>query len=209
MLFVITWFLRNPHTRYPMPHPLQDRYEVSFVSFKHWFLFYISQSQYNMQYYAGIILCMCPANERQCYIVTLSLIGWAHTQNDHWLCHIGLWYSGTHLCWLIWSQYIFISSSWLLPGMQECVYRNDNLPYPSHSKCMPKFIIVLYMQSKVNICLLPMRLWTTAKWRLYKYVDTWSYCSCTFGRHWFFLTVPADVKICRYNEYTRLDKFSS
>ena len=25
---------------------------------------------------------MCPANERQCYNVTSSLIGWAHTQND-------------------------------------------------------------------------------------------------------------------------------
>ena len=31
---------------------------------------------------AGIILCMCPANERRRYIVTSSLIGWAHTQND-------------------------------------------------------------------------------------------------------------------------------
>ena len=31
---------------------------------------------------AGIILCMSPANERWCYIVMLSLIGWAHTQND-------------------------------------------------------------------------------------------------------------------------------
>ena len=30
----------------------------------------------------GIILCMCPANERRRYIVTSSLIGWAHTQND-------------------------------------------------------------------------------------------------------------------------------
>ena len=30
---------------------------------------------------AGIILCMRPATDRQCYNVTLSLIGWAHTQN--------------------------------------------------------------------------------------------------------------------------------
>ena len=29
-----------------------------------------------------IILCMRPANERWRYIVTLSLIGWVHTQND-------------------------------------------------------------------------------------------------------------------------------
>ena len=28
----------------------------------------------------GIIWCMCPANERSCYIVTPSLIGWTHTQ---------------------------------------------------------------------------------------------------------------------------------
>ena len=30
----------------------------------------------------GIILCMRPVNERWCYSVTPSLIGWAHTQND-------------------------------------------------------------------------------------------------------------------------------
>ena len=41
---------------------------------------------------AGIILCMRPANERRCYIVMSSLIGWAHTQNDPWKrlsCHAG------------------------------------------------------------------------------------------------------------------------
>ena len=31
---------------------------------------------------AGMVLCMCPANERWRYIVTSSLIGWAHTRND-------------------------------------------------------------------------------------------------------------------------------
>ena len=35
-------------------------------------------------YCTGIILCMCP-DERWCYIVTSSLIGCTHTQNDHWL----------------------------------------------------------------------------------------------------------------------------
>ena len=34
---------------------------------------------------SGIILCMCPANERRRYIVTSSPIGWAHTQNDPWI----------------------------------------------------------------------------------------------------------------------------
>ena len=37
------------------------------------------------QQWAGFILCMRPANERRRYIVTSSLIGWAHTQNDPWV----------------------------------------------------------------------------------------------------------------------------
>ena len=32
--------------------------------------------------HAGIILGMGSANERWCYMVTSSLIGWAHIQND-------------------------------------------------------------------------------------------------------------------------------
>ena len=35
--------------------------------------------------YSRIILCMRSANERWRYIVTSSLIGWAHAQNDPWL----------------------------------------------------------------------------------------------------------------------------
>ena len=35
---------------------------------------------------SGIILCMHSANERWLYIVTSSLIGWAHTQNEHAEC---------------------------------------------------------------------------------------------------------------------------
>ena len=31
---------------------------------------------------AGTILCVLPANERQCYNVTSSFIGWAHAQKD-------------------------------------------------------------------------------------------------------------------------------
>ena len=37
-----------------------------------------------MKGYTEIILCMHPANERRRYIVTSSLIGWAHTQ--HYPC---------------------------------------------------------------------------------------------------------------------------
>ena len=41
---------------------------------------------------AGIISCMRPTNERRRYIVTSSLIGWAHTQNDP--CQV-------MACWLL------------------------------------------------------------------------------------------------------------
>ena len=34
--------------------------------------------------YTGIILCICPANERR-YIVMSLLVGWVHTQNDPWV----------------------------------------------------------------------------------------------------------------------------
>ena len=38
---------------------------------------------------ARIIFCMCPANGRRRYIVTSSLIGWAHTEYD--LCYSYEW----------------------------------------------------------------------------------------------------------------------
>ena len=51
-----------------------------------------------------IILRMCPANERQHYIVMLSLIGWAHTQNDPCICTCNTTY-----CYVMWYWYM---SSW-------------------------------------------------------------------------------------------------
>ena len=42
---------------------------------------------------------MNPATERQRYIVTSSLIGWAHAQNDPW--HILLPIAGSPSCFLI------------------------------------------------------------------------------------------------------------
>ena len=57
----------------------------------------------------GIILCMCPANERRRYNVTSSLIGWAHTQNDPWMPLTHLWHSrnGQHIAENIF-QYIYM-----------------------------------------------------------------------------------------------------
>ena len=52
----------------------------TFVSYA-WSIAVICHSQ------SGIILCMRPANERRRYIVTSSLIGWAHAQNDPCQCN--------------------------------------------------------------------------------------------------------------------------
>ena len=41
--------------------------------------------------YPGIILCMCPANERRRSNVTTFPIAWAHTQNDHFVYAPSQW----------------------------------------------------------------------------------------------------------------------
>ena len=48
----------------------------------HWLGAYTKWSLGIYMYCTEIILDMGSANERHCYKVTLSLIGWAHTQND-------------------------------------------------------------------------------------------------------------------------------
>ena len=62
---------------------------------------YTSRSKgknYGLNKDAGIILHMCPANEKRRYNATSSPIGWAHTQIDPW----GVWVFG--LMWRdLWS----------------------------------------------------------------------------------------------------------
>ena len=82
--------------------------------------------------WSGIILCMCSANEKHCYTVTLYLIGWAHTQNEpcmmKWngqkyhialavICLIMLLkYSSSHRGPCIWAAAMIqaISSQWII-----------------------------------------------------------------------------------------------
>ena len=56
----------------------------------------------------GFILCMRPANERWRYIVTSSLIGWAHTQNGE--PTTGMAYGVTRLQWHTQNIYYFSSN---------------------------------------------------------------------------------------------------
>ena len=54
----------------------------------------IAMKHNKAQTMSGIILYMRPANERRRYIVTSSLIGWMHTQNDPCMCVILRLYYG-------------------------------------------------------------------------------------------------------------------
>ena len=61
-------------------HPLTKTSESMLTWFQH--VYHMPRSQC-----VGITLNMCPANERRCYIATLSFIGWAYIQNDPWCVH--------------------------------------------------------------------------------------------------------------------------
>ena len=63
--------------------PLRARYGIFLVSSDTDFCTFHCYTVIDTRY-LGIILYMCPANERWCYIVTSSDIGWTHTQNDPW-----------------------------------------------------------------------------------------------------------------------------
>ena len=67
-----------------LPYSLPSRwsYRVYFVSLITDLYLTRVLSQHVWYCIIGIILSMCPANERWCYNLTLSSIGWAHTQND-------------------------------------------------------------------------------------------------------------------------------
>ena len=60
----------------------------------------------------GIIVCMRPANERRRYIVTSSLIGWAHTQNIpdtiHMCCICNLAADITHIIARMWALLLMV-----------------------------------------------------------------------------------------------------
>ena len=77
---------------------------------------------------AGIILCMCPANERWRYIVTSSPIGWVHTQNNFHVCWIVLthWGRVTHIC--VSKLTIIGSDNGLSPDRRQAIiWTNDGL----------------------------------------------------------------------------------
>ena len=68
---------------------------------------------------AGSLVWMFPANERRCYNVTSSLIGWVHSQNDPCGCYQHFWttreYSEYHI-----KQLAFKSRWWYILPKSSC-----------------------------------------------------------------------------------------
>ena len=73
--------------------------------------------------YSRIILCAHPANERRRYIVTSSLIGWAHFQDDPWILVIILTVKfGMSL--MVWAK--MSQNNWVLFLEKQTMYCHDN-----------------------------------------------------------------------------------
>ena len=104
---------------------------ILFYNVCHWFSFYIKhllpsipasgQRIFIISHAAGIILCMCPADERWRYIITSPFIGWVHTRIDPWSwCHfyITFWLSAgqqsPHPPNVIFIRCVQFHSSWWL-----------------------------------------------------------------------------------------------
>ena len=66
--------------------------------------------------YAGLILGLHPANERRRYKVTPSLIGWAQTWNQSWMCYQKLVNKWCVCFWVYIRVYVECINSILRPG---------------------------------------------------------------------------------------------
>ena len=119
---------------------------------------------------SGFILCMCPANERQCYNVTLFLIGWAHAQNGLWKIdgsgHGGVvvlftWFcyqrivkpgnktSHTSMIWPRWVQYVGTCNRVMLWVLWQCQCRRKT--FMVHQTFVWWALYILYKFAKLPI----------------------------------------------------------
>ena len=62
---------------------LTNVFRLSYVHLSNSFFIVLTYHAYDTQ--GSCCVCTCPANERRRYIVTSSLIDWAHIQNDPWI----------------------------------------------------------------------------------------------------------------------------
>ena len=91
---ILSWLIaRNEFTYVSESLTDKSTLEVSLDTIRLQGLACYNHGDHDLWCHAGIILCMCPANERRRYNVT-SLIGWVHTQNDLWPCRMTTPYWG-------------------------------------------------------------------------------------------------------------------
>ena len=72
----------------PLVHALSHTYLENILDIRHTVLLYALFSErpvisFKVHCNTKLILGLCPANERRCYFVETSLIGWAQAQNQH------------------------------------------------------------------------------------------------------------------------------
>ena len=119
---------------------------------------------------AEIILYMHAANERRCYIVTLSLIGWTHTRNDPWnvtylLCVI-VRFTGEFINLIQWSEK-------RMTFFLHCLLYNDDC-YGT----LDLYIFLYTSSLEIKLCIL----WDSCMYVLKKLVQR-IYLKSTSGGH--------------------------
>ena len=87
----------------------------------------------------GIILGMGSANERRCYIVMSSLIGWAHTQNDP--C---VWFPTCLIIYFAWNFYFSWWPTIQLIRFTEQLINYIHAGYNENMEYVPQIIYTLY-----------------------------------------------------------------
>ena len=100
LFFIWMRHCENKRTKFKLP-PFIHQQRCKWLRIPHytWRLFLYTKS--------GLILGLCPANERHRCKVTLSLIGWAQTYNQPWECLIIRSYQFLkHLVALLWVHWL-------------------------------------------------------------------------------------------------------
>ena len=158
--------------------------------------------------YTGIILCMRPANERQCYSVTPSLIGWGHTHNVPSVCRetaVTHWnypppttvrnaaskwnhVNPNKICWT--------SQTLIMPSILNSllIYRHPALTEPKHILLMklwgtpPNEVIYYTLRYKQNGCHFADG--------IFKHLFVFKITACWLRFHWcLFLTAHVQLTI--------------
>ena len=98
--------------------------------------------------FPGNILCMLPANERQHHIVTSSLIGWTHTQNDP--CISNMLSRSQILRALKISTFIYVWTRYFVLNFKGIIWNSTKYLLPPYTQFSYAHIWQLWRQKQVS-----------------------------------------------------------